>query len=138
MCVKTGKVPPFRQRYVEEILEIIRENARLEFQVIWEEHERTLTPRSVLTDRISEKINTITDAINMSDLPADEALFKSVIECCCPQVLIEKIGFDRILERVPQSYLKAIFASRLASRYVYKHGLEANEIDFFDFLREYR
>jgi glutamate dehydrogenase len=138
MCVKNGKVPPFRQRYVEEILEIIRENARLEFQVIWEEHERTLTPRSVLTDRISEKINTITDAINMSDLPADEALFKSVIECCCPQVLIEKIGFDRILERVPQSYLKAIFASRLASRYVYKHGLEANEIDFFDFLREYR
>ncbi|MGD8539358.1 MAG: NAD-glutamate dehydrogenase [Candidatus Aminicenantes bacterium] len=138
MCVQSGKVPPFRQRYVKEILEIIRENARLEFEVIWKEHARTCTPRSVLTDRISEKINAITDAINASNLSEEEALFRNVIECCCPRVLIEEVGFDRILKQVPQAYLKAVFASRLASRYVYKHGLDANEIDFFDFLKEWR
>ncbi len=138
MCVKNTKIPPFRKRYVAEILAIIRENARLEFEVIWREHGRTRLPRSVLTDRVSEKINAVTDAINASDLFKDEALFRKVVECCCPRVLIEQVGFERILKRVPQPYLKAIFASRLASRYVYKHGLEATEIDFFGFLKEYR
>jgi glutamate dehydrogenase len=138
MCVQNAKIHPFRKRYVEEILAIIRENARLEFEVIWRENARTHIPRSVLTDRVSEKINSITDAITASNLSADEELFKNVIECCCPHVLIEEVGFDQILTRVPQSYLKAIFGSRLASRYVYKYGLDATEIDFFDFLREYR
>lgn len=138
MCVKKTKVPPFRKRYVEEILKIIRENAQLEFEVIWREHKRTGLPRSVLTDNISKKINSITDAINASDLFKDEALFKKVIECCCPLVIIDQIGFDKILERVPQRYLEALFASSLASRYVYKHGLEANELDFYGYVQEYR
>jgi len=34
--------------------------------------------------------------------------------------------------------LKAIFASRLASRYVYAYGLDANEIHFYTFLQQYR
>jgi glutamate dehydrogenase len=138
LCVKNGKVPPFRKRYVEEILEIIRENARLEFDVIWNEHKRLGLLRSVLTDRISIKINAITDAIRESDLFKDNALFREVIECCCPRVLIEEIGFDKIFQRVPHRYLEALFASSLASRYVYKHGLEANEIDFYGYLQEYR
>ena len=138
MCVKKTKIPPFRKRYVEEILEIIRENAHLEFEVIWMEHERTHLPRSVLTDRISEKINAITDAINASDLFKDKELSRKVIECCCPRVLIDQVGFDKILQRAPRRYLEALFASRLASRYVYKYGLEANEIDFYGYLQEYR
>lgn len=138
MCVKNSKIHPFRTRYVEEIQAIIRENAQLEFEVIWQENTRTRLPRSAISDRISEKINAVTDAINTSDLFRDKELFRNVIECCCPRVLIDQIGFDKILSRVPHSYLKAIFASRLASRYVYKHGLDANEINFFDFLKEYR
>ncbi len=138
MCVKKTKIPPFRKRYVEEILEIIRENAHLEFEIIWMEHERTQLPRSVLTDRISKKINAITDAINASDLFKDKELSRKVIECCCPRVLIDQVGFDKILQRVPRRYLEALFASRLASRYVYKYGLEANEIDFYGYLQEYR
>lgn len=138
MCVKKTKAPPFRKQYVAEILEIIRENARLEFEVIWKEHHRTNLPRSVLTDAISKKINALIDAVNASDLYKEEALFRQVIECCCPRVLIEQVGFDKILERVPQRYLEALFASSLASRYVYKYGLEANEIDFYSYLQEYR
>jgi len=138
MCVKKTKIPPFRKRYVEEILEIIRENAHLEFEIIWMEHERTQLPRSVLTDRISKKINAITDAINASDLFKDKELSRKVVECCCPRVLIDQVGFDKILQRVPRRYLEALFASRLASRYVYKYGLEANEIDFYGYLQEYR
>jgi len=136
MCVRDGVVPPFRQKYVEQILEIIRENARLEFDIICQENEARKIPRAVLSDLISEKINQVKDAVSRSDLINDKALFKKVTECCIPRVLVAEIGFAKILKRVPASYLKAVFASQLASRYVYKYGLDANEIHFYEFLRE--
>lgn len=138
MCVKDGKIPPFRKHYIEGILDIIRENARLEFDIIWKENQEKNIPRSTLSDLISQKINQIKDAIYASELFNDEGLFRKVIECCCPQALIEHVGFENIMKRVPLSYLKAIFASRLASRYVYKYGVDANEVDFFEFIKEYR
>lgn len=138
MCVRDGVVPEFRRQYIQEIVRIIRENARLEFEVIWREHERKGIPRSILTDLVSGKINQVTDAIYASELFDDKKLFQKVIECCCPQVLVKEIGFGSILKRVPDTYLKAVFSSRLASRYVYTYGLDANEIDFHKFLKEYK
>ena len=35
------------------------------------------------------------------------------------------------METVPKNYLKAIVGSYLASRYVYKYGLESNEFSFY-------
>ncbi len=138
MCVRDGVVPEFRKTYIQEIIQIIRENASLEFEIIWKENERKKIPRSILSDLISEKINRIKDAIYASDLFNNQPLFRKVIECCCPQILIKQVGFDKIFKRVPDSYLRAVFASRLASRYIYKCGLDANEIDFYDFLKEYK
>ena len=138
MCERDGVVPEFRSAYIQEIIQIIRENARLEFEVIWSENERKGTPRSILTDQVSGKINQVTDAIYASQLFDDKKLFKKVIECCCPKVLVKEVGFDNILRRVPAAYLKAVFSSRLASRYVYSYGLDANEIDFHNFLKEYK
>lgn len=138
MCVKNGRIPDFRKRYVQEIINIIKENAVMEFELIWKENKSKKIPRSILTDLISDKINAISDSIYGSELFSDENLFKTVVECCCPQVLVQEIGFDKILERTPDAYLKAIFASRLASQYVYKFGLDADEIDFFNFIRTYK
>ena len=138
MCVNNNTIPPFRKKYVQEILDLIRENAHLEFDIIWKENEKKGIPRSILSDQVSEKINAITDAIYSSTLFENEALFQSVIECCCPRVLIEHVGFETILTRVPNAYLKAIFASRLASRYVYERGLDANEIHFHNFVQQYK
>ena len=137
MCVKNGCVSEFRKRYVQEIIRIIKENANREFEIIWQENQRKKIPRSILTDMISDKINAISDSIYASELFSDERLFKTVVECCCPQILVKEIGFVRILKRVPDSYLKAVFASQLASQYVYKFGLDADEIDFFNFIRTY-
>ncbi len=63
---------------------------------------------------------------------------KKTLECCIPPVLVKKVGVAKIIQRVPASYLKALFASRLAGRYVYEFGLEANEIHFFNFLQEFK
>jgi glutamate dehydrogenase len=65
-------------------------------------------------------------------------LFKKVVECCCPPSLVHQVGFKTILKRVPLTYLKAVFASQLASTYVYEYGLGANEIDFHTFLASYK
>jgi len=138
MCVKKGKISSFRKRFIKEIIEIIKENASLEFETIWKENELKKIPRPVLSDLLSQKINRLKDAIASSTLHTDKALFSKVIECCCPPVLIKQVGFENILDRVPATYLKAIFASKLASRFVYEYGLDSTEIDFYTYLRHYR
>ena len=137
MCVQGNRTPAFRKRFVEEILDLIRENARLEFEIIWKENEEKGIPRSILTDLISRKINGLTDAIYATDLYKDEELFSKVIRCCCPPVLLEKVRIKQIMEMTPEPYLKAAFASRVASRYIYLHGIDANELDFYNFVLHY-
>ncbi len=136
MCIRNGQISPFRRAYIKEILKIIRENARLEWAIIWKEHEKRGLPRSVLSDLISEKIVQIKDAIYASDLYKDKTLFRQVISCCVPSVLIKRVGLKRLIKRIPANYLRAMFSSHLASRYVYQYGLEANEINFTSFLEK--
>ncbi len=135
MCVKGGRVSSFRKRYIEEIIKLIKHNASLEFEVIWGENQEKKIPRSILSEMISNKINQITDAAYTSDLYRDKDLFHNIIEGCCPLSLIQRVGIDTLTKRVPASYLKAIFASRIASQYVYTYGLDANELNFFSFLK---
>ena len=136
MCVRDGVIPPFRRKYVEQILEIVRANARLEFDIIWKENAAKKIPRSVLSDLISEKINAIKDSVSRTELVKDRALFKKMTACCIPRALVEEIGLPRLMKRVPGPYLKAVFASQLASRYVYRYGLNADELTFYEFLNE--
>jgi glutamate dehydrogenase len=136
MCVRNGIISPFRKKYIEEIVAIINLNAKDEFEVIWQENARKRIPRAVLTDLVSEKINKIKDAINASDLSDNEPLFRKALECCVPKALIDQVGFENIMKRVPKIYLKALFAASLAGRYVYRFGLDANEINFYGFLKD--
>ncbi|HRD01515.1 MAG TPA: NAD-glutamate dehydrogenase [Candidatus Saccharicenans sp.] len=138
MCVKGEIEPEFRQRYIKEILETIRGNARREFEIIWQENARKGIPRAILTDLISEKINVIKDSIRESDLFHDRDLLKKVIEVGVPKSLIELVGVDRFLNNLPENYLRALFASRLAAPYVYAHGLDANEVDFYRFIEDFK
>jgi glutamate dehydrogenase len=136
MCVRDGAITEFRRKYIAEIIEFVKDNADKEFEVIWKENKAKGIPRAVLTDLVSEKINQIKDAVASSGLFENKILLKRVIAKGVPPVLVEKTGVDRILKRVPEAYLKALFASALAGRYIYTYGLEANEIHFYEFLRE--
>ncbi|MGB9837039.1 MAG: NAD-glutamate dehydrogenase domain-containing protein [Candidatus Saccharicenans sp.] len=138
MCVKGNQESEFRKQYVKEVIDIIKQNARMEFEIIWKENARTGIPRAVLTDLISEKINQIKDAVRESDLIKDKVLLKKVIEVGVPKSLVKLVGVNRIINKLPENYLRALFASRLAGRYVYTHGLQANEIDFYRFLEEFK
>ena len=137
LCVKDGKVPDFRKKYVENVLDIIRENARLEFEVLWNHKQISKKPFSILTDELSDKINQVTDSIFKSSLWNDKTLVKSIVERHCPKTLVDKIGIDDILKRIPANYLQSILSSWLASHFIYKYGLHADEIDFYSFLKQF-
>jgi len=136
MCVKDNVIPEFYSNYIKDVHRTIEENARLEFECIWSEHEKTKTPRSILTDLISNKINQLDDSIQTSPLWDNLSLRKRILSSACPKVLLDFVGIEKIMERVPVPYLKAIFGSYLASRFVYEYGLSSPEFAFFTFIQK--
>ncbi|KAL2156276.1 hypothetical protein VTH82DRAFT_1021 [Thermothelomyces myriococcoides] len=129
-----GNAPEFYKEYVRAVQEKIQENARLEFEAIWREHEQTGVPRSVLSDKLSLAITTLDQQLQHSDLWENEQVRRAVLEDALPNLLIEKVGLDTIIERVPDSYLRAIFGSYLASRFVYECGSSPSQFAFYDFM----
>ncbi|ODA77088.1 hypothetical protein RJ55_07606 [Drechmeria coniospora] len=136
MCVdpKTGEPPEFYNQYVREVQAKICENARLEFEAIWREHEATGAPRSILSDKLSVAITDLDEELQRSDLWANESIRHAVLQDALPALLLEKIGLETIISRVPDSYLRSIFGSYLASRFVYEFGSEPSQFAFFDFM----
>ncbi|ERS98033.1 NAD-specific glutamate dehydrogenase [Sporothrix schenckii ATCC 58251] len=129
-----GVAPEFYKAYVKEVQNKIRENARLEFEAIWREHEETGVSRSVLSDKLSVAITTLDEELQKSDLWADEKIRRHVLGDALPKLLIDQIGLDTIIQRVPDAYLRAIFGSFLASRFVYEFGSSPSQFAFFDFM----
>merc|ERR1711871_780654 len=72
--------PGFYQEYVKEVQAIIDQNAQLEFECIWREHERSGIPRCELTDMLSVKITELSARIEDNDsLWANTALRSKVL-----------------------------------------------------------
>ena len=83
--------------------EIIKRNARLEFEAIWRENERTGEPRSVLSDKLSLAITKLDEELQGTELWDDRALRVSVLAEALPKLLVDQIGLETILERVSSS-----------------------------------
>ena len=139
MEVNGTHTPEFYAKYVTEVQQRIAQNARLEFERIWEENALHGTMRSVLTDEISNKINYHNERIQASRIWHNIELRRAVLDQALPRSLINMLGLDTLMARIPQNYLKAIFSAFLASRYVYKTGLKDgdNPIAFLEFVRAY-
>ncbi|KAK3340892.1 Glutamate/Leucine/Phenylalanine/Valine dehydrogenase-domain-containing protein [Neurospora tetraspora] len=129
-----GNAPEFYKAYVKEVQNKIQDNARLEFEAIWREHEQTGLPRSVLSDKLSLAITSLDEDLQRSELWDNEKIRRSVLADALPNLLINKVGLDTIIERVPDSYLRAIFGSYLASRFVYEFGSSPSQFAFYDFM----
>lgn len=133
MCTKPdGSLPEFYKQYVKQVQEIIKRNAALEFEAIWREHEETDVPRSILSDKLSNAIVQLDEQLQQSELWNDSRLRKSVLSDALPQLLLEKIGFETMVKNIPDTYLRAIFGSYLASRFVYEFGSSPSQFAFFD------
>ena len=134
MWVKRGKAHAFRKRYIEEIVETIKRNARSEFNLLWSEHERTGKAMTLLTNELSTRMNDLTDAVMQSDLPEHEDLRRKVVGAYVPVSLRELLGMDAILQRLPDNYTRSIVSSSIATNFVYTCGLAADEVAFFNYV----
>ncbi|KAI9658865.1 MAG: NAD-dependent glutamate dehydrogenase [Trizodia sp. TS-e1964] len=135
MCVKqNGDIPTFYKHYVEEVQETIKRNARLEFEAIWREHQQTGLPHCEISDTLSKAITKLDEELQKTGLWNKIAFRNLILMDALPKLLLEKIGMDLILKRVPESYLRAIFGSYLASRFVYEYGSSPSQFAFYDFM----
>ncbi|GAW24833.1 hypothetical protein ANO14919_144270 [Xylariales sp. No.14919] len=133
-CDDQGRAPEFYKAYVKQVQETICGNARLEFEAIWREHEETRVPRAVLSDKLSVAITELDEQLQKSDLWKNERIRRSVLADALPKLLLDKIGLEAIVSRVPDAYLRAIFGSYLASRFVYEFGSQPSQFAFYDFM----
>ncbi|KAK4548779.1 glutamate dehydrogenase (NADP(+)) gdh1 [Oleoguttula mirabilis] len=137
MCVQAdGTVPKFYQDYVKQVQKKIQENAFLEFEAIWREHAETGVARSILSDRLSMAITKMDEELQGTELWDNVELRRSVLSDALPNLLLNEIGLEKILQRVPENYLRAIFGSYLASRFIYTMGISASPVSFFAFMNK--
>ena len=135
MIVKDGKISDFRKSYIEEIIKRIKTNARAEFELMWKEHTEKGIPFTLLTNMISKRINDITDSVYRSELVDDENFVETTIRRYTPKPLLDLVGIKNIMRRVPRNYLNAIMATKIATDFVYGYGLDADEVDFYKYLK---
>lgn len=131
MMVHGSTAPPFYVEYVKAVQSIIEKNAELEFEILWKEHERTKIPRSILSDNLSFAIIKLNAELQTTTLWDNVPLRRIVLSDAFPSILLSKLGLDTLLKRVPETYVKAIFGSYLASRFVYQYGTEPSQFAFF-------
>ncbi len=137
MTVRPGSAAPaFRERYIEEVLEAIRRKADLEFDLLWKTRAATGAPLSELSETVSRKINEITIAIERSTLFANDAVRRNSLRMHVPAALVDKVGLEGLMNRLPESYQRAILARSIASSFVYQYGLDAGFEDYRQYVED--
>lgn len=106
MCIsEDGKAPDFYNNYVKEVQSIIQNNARLEFEAIWREHQKTGERRSILSDTLSIAITKLQEELQGTELWDDLDFRKSVLAEALPKRLLEQVGLEKIMERVSYPFI---------------------------------
>jgi len=113
--------------FVAEVLDRLRELARLEATQLFAEHQKqpkVLVPE--LSVRLSRVMNFACDAIESAFealWTSDEALARELVRQHLPPSLVSEVG-DRLFDALPPAYLSRTVSATLASRIVYREGLQ--------------
>lgn len=120
MIFKDGKPSPFYQAYVKDIQAKIVENAAAEYTCIWNEHSRpgSSKPRTLISDELSSTLNALQAELENSDLFDDDASRKGVLSRAIPQTLVNQVGLETLMKRLPEPYQRALFSSWVAAHFV--------------------
>ncbi|EJD34372.1 NAD-dependent glutamate dehydrogenase [Auricularia subglabra TFB-10046 SS5] len=136
MTFKEGGQPSeFYQSYVRDIQRKIGENAAAEFLCIWREYERLggAKPRAVISDELSQTITDLQNELEASSLFDDVRARQGVLKEAIPATLRDKLGLETLMKRLPEAYQRALFASYVASKFIYTCGVRASNVDFYRF-----
>ncbi|RSH88031.1 NAD-dependent glutamate dehydrogenase [Apiotrichum porosum] len=137
MIFKDGKKSAFYEAYVREIQQKICENAAAEYNCInkqWHAQKGTMA-RTTISDRLSTTLNKLQDDLEFSELYDDEKSRRSVLAKAWPQTLIDTVGLDELLRRLPEHYLRATWSAWISSHYIYHSGMDAGNVDFYLFMK---
>lgn len=140
MQVTEGLVPEFYAEYIKTVHAIIERNAELEFECLWREHAACPDkPLSLLSDELSCAILRLNDELQGTTVLWDnQELRELVLQEAIPPLLVAKVGgLSKLLKRLPESYVKALFGFYLASRFVYGYGAAPHQFAFFEFMTSY-
>lgn len=137
MQVTESVTPQFYKDYVSAVHHVIESNAALEFECIWREAERTGRQKCVISDELSLAIVRLNEELQRTSLWDNMPLRRLILSEALPKILLDKLGLDLLLKRIPENYVKAIFGSYLASRFVYRFGIEPSQFAFFEFMAPY-
>lgn len=117
-----------KEDLVKEILYIVEQRALDEALLMIKTHKETNAYLTDISEEISERINTYTDQLlkyfeNVT-LPKDfsDPLIKCFLNYCPP--LLRTRYAERLIEKIPENHKKAIIACHIASKLVYKRGLQ--------------
>jgi glutamate dehydrogenase len=137
MCAAAdGSEPEFRKRYIRKVVEHVVDRGDLEFALLWKTHKATGRPFSVLAEEVSARINEITDEVAASGLVDDPAMRRAAMRLMAPDMLVDEVGFDHLVERVPPAYQRALVATAVASNFVYRFGLGAGFEEYRRYVTE--
>lgn len=142
MCIDpvTKEAPEFYKQYVKEDQQVIVRNAQAEFSLLWKLKDETHQTFSELSDELSVAINTLGDQLRSCDelYQNDTKFRKDVVSHAIPPILLKTLGIETIMKNVPEAYLKAVFATKLASEYVYTRGIDPNPAKFLEYISALR
>ena len=127
MIFKNNKPSSFYESYVKDIQATISANAAAEFACIWRESVRLggAKSRTAISDELSTKLNALQDELAGSDLFDDEPSKRGVMRRAIPKTLVEKVGLEELLKRLPEAYQRALFSAWVAAHFVSCASLSA-------------
>lgn len=111
-------------KIVEDVLAKLRELAKMEAELLFQEFENCSGSLPHMSELISNAINTATDSIivHFDKIPESEKKeLLAVFRAHLPKTLVE-LSTDPNFENVPEQYIKNAIASTIASKMVYKEG----------------
>lgn len=116
-----------KNRIISQILEILRQCALHEAKLLLDCHKATGERLTVLSDRVSEKINHYMYMLlaHLETVKLSSDVKDPLIRCFlnyCPDLLKKKYR-KNLLSEIPDYHKKAIISCRVASQLVYKKGL---------------
>ena len=118
-----------KERYVRELLDILRARARAEARLLMREYRLSGGKRTIteLSYAVSESINGLADRVaevleREIGRVADDPVLRGVILDYCPAVLAERFG-ERLLADLPRPHQLALVAAAVSARMLYQEGL---------------
>lgn len=133
MLLDTPEFMDVKQELVADVVTKLRQLARVEAQLLFREYKKN--PQAALppsSERISRAITRVHDAVLASydefvaENAEDERVLLSLVDEHLPKKLRE-VARDRVKDQVPRAYVKSIVAASLASKIVYREGLQFAE-----------